>query len=129
MLMTNRSYIKPRHGWATAALVALLALGTTTASAHVPDPHDAEARDAAVSANDAKRVVRRFLVDLGYSMNARPGGARIRSVTRDGDTWVVQVDLRPDVTIRREQATLYVDAHSGRLTDKAPHDSPRVAAQ
>lgn len=129
MLMSNRSYDARRFGRAAAALIALLALGATTASAHVPDRQDAESRDVAVSASDAKRLVRRFLVDRGFSLGVRPGGARIRSVTRDGDTWVVQVDLRPGVTIRRKRAILYVDAHSGLLSETAPQDTPRVAAQ
>jgi len=83
-----------------------------------------------VSAYGAKRLARRFLTNRGFTNGMGPGAARIKSITRDGDTWVLRVAFSLDSHIMNQKALLYVDAGTVRISEVAPARKPRqVAAQ
>lgn len=110
------------------------AIGLSAASSYASETTE-EAYDnitvtEQLSAYDAKRLARQFLFERGYSNGVGPGNARIKSITRDSDTWIVQVALSNGTHIMNKQAFLYIDANSAMVSEVAPERKPRqVAAQ
>ncbi len=110
------------------------AIGLSAASSYASETTD-EAYDnitvtEQLSAYGAKRLARQFLVERGFSYGIGPGKARIRSISRDSDTWIVQVALSNGGWVMNNRAFLYIDANSAMVSEVAPERKPRqVAAQ
>ena len=123
----NNSIFAPK--WASAlaavALVALL-IPCPQAAAYEACVDDRNQTLATISANDAKRVVRRYLADLGYTLRIGPGGARILSVSRDGLHWAVSVLLSNGSSVQSSSLSLYVRIDNGRI--ETPGAEPRQVA-
>ena len=115
----------------TLVLAAVIGLSATTSYASESEEvYDNITVTEQVSAYSAKRLARRFLTDRGFTNGMGPGAARIKSITRDGDTWILQVAFSLDSHIMNERALLYIDAGTARVSEVAPVRKPRqVAAQ
>ena len=119
----NHSIFAPK--WASALLavaVALLLAPCPSLLAHDAGATDAAAEEATISANDAKRLARRYLGELGYSMRIGPGGARILSVSLDEGRWAVRVALSNGGSVQTHALTFYVRSDSGAIEE--PDDTP-----
>lgn len=81
-----------------------------------------------VSASDARRAAYRYLGELGYSRYSSTGSARVRSITREGDTWIVDVACSNGGRVLSRHATLYVDATTAFVSEQAPDDFERRVA-
>ncbi|MDH4107187.1 MAG: hypothetical protein OEW35_02625 [Gammaproteobacteria bacterium] len=83
-----------------------------------------------VSAHRAKRLARGFLTERGFSSGMGPGAARIRSITREGDTWVVQIALNNNNRhVMNEKHYLYIDADTAVVSETPPSSmTERVAS-
>ena len=116
-----------------AALMAV-AIGFSSASTYA-DETDSVAYDnitvvEQVSAHNAKRLGRQFLVERGFATGSGPGKAAIKSVTREGDTWILQVAISDGGWVKNRSAVLYIDAESAMVSEVAPEPKPeQVAAQ
>ena len=83
-----------------------------------------------VSANEARRAAYRFLAARGYSRKIGAGSARVRSITRDGDTWIVQVSVTHGGAVQSDKAMLYIDARTALVSEAPPENLPsRVAVE
>ena len=117
----------------TAVLIAS-AIALASASSFAADTSE-EAYDNVtvteqVSAYGAKRLGRQFLVERGFTTGKGPGKAAIKSVTREGDTWILQVAISDSGWISNRKAVLYIDAASAMVSEVAPAPKPeQVAAQ
>jgi hypothetical protein len=116
------------------ALIFAAAISLSATSAHAADSSE-QAYDnvtvvAPISAHGAKRLVRGFLSERGFVSGIGPGAARIKSISRDGGTWIVQIAYSLDTTTMNKRATLYIDADSASVSEVAPVKEPvQVAAQ
>jgi hypothetical protein len=116
------------------ALVFAAAICLSATSSYAADSNE-QAYDnvtvvAPISANSAKRLARGFLAERGFVNGMGPGAARIKSISRDGGTWVVQVAYSLDTLTMNKRATLYIDADSASVSEVAPAKEPvQVAAQ
>ena len=116
------------------ALIFAAAISLSATSSHAADSSE-QAYDnvtvvAPISANSAKRLARGFMRERGFVSGIGPGAARIRSISRDGGTWIVQVAYSLDTTTMSKRATLYIDADSASVSEVAPVKEPvQVAAQ
>ncbi len=80
-----------------------------------------------VSANDAKRLARRYLGKLGFDRSIGPGGASVRQVTLNVDTWVVEVRLRGHSATNVSNHLLYISTETGTVSEVAPKGSSNAA--
>ena len=108
------------------------AIGLLTVSANAADTIE-EAYDNTevteqLSAYGAKRLARQFLVERGYATGVGPGRAKIQSVTRDSDTWIVQLRLSNGGRVMNMREVLYIDANSALVNEVAPERSSRQVA-
>jgi len=112
-------------------LAAAIGLSATTSYAsESQEAYDNITVTEQVSAYGAKRLARHFLADRGFTNGMGPGAARIKSITRNGDIWILRVAFSLDSHIMNESALLYVDAGTARVSDVAPaHKPQQVAAQ
>ena len=116
------------------ALVFAAAIGLSATSSHAADSND-QAYDnvtvvAPISAYSAKRLARGFLTERGFVSGIGPGAARIKSISRDGGTWIVKVAYSHGTLSMNKRATLYIDADSASVSEVAPVKEPvQVAAQ
>jgi len=101
---------------------------TTSNAADAEEAYDNIIVTQRVSANSAKRLGRRFLVERGFSYGVGIGAARIKSITRDGDTWILHVRYSQDSLTMRHSALLYVDAKKALVSDVAPKREPQQVA-
>ena len=101
---------------AIAVTIGALSLQSPPAAAHPPDTEEAAEH---VSANDAKRIVRRFLTERGFSRSVGSGGATVNKVRLRGNHWVVQVTLRHGSAASGRKQYLYVNTTSGLLSETA----------
>jgi len=117
-----------------AGLFIAAALGLSSASGFAADTNE-EAYDNVtiteqVSAYGAKRLARHFLVERGFATGMGPGKAAIKSVTREGDTWILQIAISDGGWVMNRNAVLYIDAGSANVSLVAPEPKPeQVAAQ
>ncbi len=121
-----------RFGRVIAATMLATALLLPSGPAAAGDAEDsAETQiERQVSANEARRAAYRYLADQGYSRKIGPGGARVRSITRDGDTWILQVAISNGTSVQSDRSMLYIDAKSALVSEVAPADRPsRVASE
>ena len=121
-----------RRSAVVLAGVALITLPATTIFAHTPDEEDIAKYEVEeqVSANAAKRLARVHLCSMGFCSRFGPGGAKIRSITRDAGTWIVYTRISNGPTVMNKQRILYIDAQTGVVSDVPPVTSPaQVAAE
>ncbi len=110
----------------------LVALPASAVLAHTPaDEEIAQTSpDEQVSAYKAKRLVRSYLCSVGFCSRFGPGAAKVRSITRDSGTWIIDARVSNSSAVMNKQVILYVDAQSGVVSDVAPASSPtQVAAE
>jgi hypothetical protein len=129
--MKNVSTVTNIARVATVLLATSLGFATTAANAtDSTEAYDNITVTQQVSASGAKRLARKFLTERGFKMGIGPGAARIRSVTRDGDTWILQVRYSHSGYIMNQKAMLYVDANAALVSETAPPQrAEQVAAQ
>jgi|GEM_PF-4129082 len=97
------------------AAISVLSLLASPAlvQAHVPAESAAAEYAQPVSASEARRIVRRFLSEQGYSKAIGPGGARLRGIElREGD-WVVAVAVSGGSATDLKEYAVVVDAATG----------------
>ncbi len=124
----NNSIFAPKWASAMAAVVlAVLLAPCPEAAAHEACVDDSNQTLTTISANDAKRVVGRYLADLGYTLRIGPGGARILSVSREGLHWAVSVLLSNGNSVQSSSLSLYVRIDNGRIESPGA-EPPQVAA-
>ena len=118
---------KTRRIAVAAAAVLLLGSGATVAG----DGHEAApVVDQQISANEARRVAYRYLSDQGYGRRIGPGSARVRDITRDGDTWILTVAFSNGTNVQSGRTMLYIDARTALVSELPPTKrSDTVAAQ
>ena len=114
------------------AAIMAAAAGLSSASTHAAET-DAVAYDnitvtEQVSAHGAKRLAREFLVERGFATGVGPGKAAIKSVTRDGDTWILQFAISDGGWVMNRRAVLYIDANSAMVSEVAPEPKPEQVA-
>ncbi len=103
------------------ALAAATGLASTTSYAADPaESYDNITVTAQVSAHGAKRLGRQFLQEQGFTYGIGPGAAQIRSITRDGDTWVLQVRYSLGGLTMNQSALMYVNVSAGLVREVAP---------
>lgn len=123
----NSSIFAPEWASALAALaLAALLVPCPAALAYEACAPDRKQTLTTISANDANRVVRRYLAELGYSLRTGPGGARILSVSREGLHWAVSVLLSHGDSLQSSSLSLYVRTDNGRI--EAPSAEPPPGA-
>ncbi len=112
---------------ATLAATAIAALAATSPAALAGDTRDAVAVDTdktlmqqQLSAHDARRAGYRYLGALGYARTSGIGSARVRSVTREGNVWILRVAFGNGSRVQSRTAVLYVDAVSALVSEVAP---------
>lgn len=116
------------------AVLMAAAFGLSSVSTYAADTDDSAYDNITVteqvSAHSAKRLAREFLVERGFATGTGPGKAAIKSVARDGDTWVLQVAISDGGWVMNKRAVLYINADSAMLSEVAPIQKPeQVAAQ
>ena len=115
------------------ALALAAATGLSSTASYAADPAVAYENitvTAQVSAHGAKRLGRLYLQDQGFNYGIGPGAAQIRSITRDGDTWVLQVRYSLGGLTMNQRALLYVNARAGLVSDVAPErEAEQLAAR
>lgn len=114
-----------------AVLIAAI-IGLSSATTYAADT-DESAYDnitvvERVSAHGAKRLARQFLVERGFDTGVGPGKAAIRSVTREGDTWILRIGMSEGGWVMNRNANLYIDAKSARVSEEAPEKLPQQVA-
>ena len=124
--MTSTKIVRAGLGAIAAlGLVALLA-GPATAGSSDDGQTAVVTAPENVSANEAKRIVRRFLRSHGYTYPRQSmKSARIGQVTRDGRAWKVDVALYAG--LKSERTSVYVNTATGLLTELRPSDAPALA--
>jgi hypothetical protein len=121
-----------RRAVVVLAGVALVTLPATTIFAHTPEEEDIAKYEVEeqVSANAARRLARVHLCSLGFCSRFGPGGAKIRSITRDAGTWIIYARVSNGPAVMNQQRILYVDARTGLVSNVPPDSSPaQVAAE
>ena len=104
---------------AFAAAITLSATSSYAADSS-QEVYDNVTVTAPISANGAKRIARRFLNERGFAYGIGPGAARVKSISRDGDTWVLKVAYSNGGVVMNNYATLYVEANSTTISETAP---------
>ena len=114
------------------AILITSAIGLSTASTYAADTNEAAYDNITVveqvSAHGAKRLARQFLVERGFETGVGPGKAAIKSVTREGDTWVLRVSMSNGGWTMNKSAVLYIDAESATVSEVAPERLPQQVA-
>lgn len=82
------------------------------------------AEDGTITAREAKLITGRFLRDRGFDFSSKYA-ARVGTPIMQGSTWHVKIRARNGAEIVRE--TVYVSAHTGRLTELLPKTDSRLA--
>ena len=121
-----------RRAVVVLAGIALVTLPATTIFAHTPEEDDIAKYEVEeqVSANAARRLARVHLCSLGFCSRFGPGGAKIRSITRDAGTWIIYAQVSNGPAVMNQQRILYVDARTGLVSNVPPDSSPaQVAAE
>lgn len=129
------AYDKPTRGVnrgrkAVIALAGLLtfALPTAGSFAHTPGGEANSEAEAQLSAHDARRLARVHLCSAGYCGSFGPGAAKVSSITRDAETWVLHVRLSDSGTAFKQHHVLYIDANTGVVSEVPPETSPTQVA-
>ena len=111
-----------------AALGIIVSLGVPAAAQQYRDPQVTEySGGGEISASEAKRMVRRFLTERGYSRQLRPGGAQIDEVTLNGNIWTIAVRLRGASITSVEKRFVYIDNRSGLVSEFRPKSDTMLA--
>lgn len=116
----RKSSPRPRSITITLAAATILIAPGSATFAHTPgEANSSETPQYSVTANDARRIARKYLGALGYSTQTGPGGARIRSISRDGNTWIIDTRLGGLASAITRRHLVYVNAHTGVIGDRA----------
>ena len=121
-----------RRSAVVLAGAALVTLPATAIFAHTPDEEDIAKYEVEeqISANAAKRLARSHLCSMGFCSQFGPGGAKIRSITRDAGTWIVFARVSNGPSVMNEEHIFYVDAQTGLVSNVPPDTSPtQIAAE
>ena len=120
-----------RRLFITLSGAAFLAVAGT-ASAHEPDnPHSIDEVTVVeqISAHDARRPAYEYMEALGYVSGGTIGGAKVRDVTREGDTFIVRVAYSAGSRVMSKRAVLYINAATAVVSEQPPKNSEgRVAS-
>lgn len=94
------------------------------------DRYEAPEATGQLSASDARRRAYRYLAKLGYTNSSAIGGARVRSITREGDTWIARIAYSTGGRVLSRKAVLYIDADTALVSETPPRDGEgRVATR
>lgn len=117
----------------SAAIAGLFFLLMSVSPSFAHTPENAEAipeAEAQLSAYEAKRLARAYLCHAGYCSRVGPGAAKLRSITRDAGTWILNVRLSDAGAIFSRQHVIYIDANTGVVSEVPRAEIPtNVAAQ
>ena len=117
----------------SAALAGLFFLLMSVSPSFAHTPANAEAipeAEVQLSAYEAKRLARAYLCHAGYCSRVGPGAAKLRSITRDAGTWILNVRLSDTGTTFNRQHVIYIDANTGVVSEVPGAQAPtNVAAQ
>jgi hypothetical protein len=129
--MKNVTTVSKNQRILTVLLAGALGLSAASsdASETTEEAYDNITVTEQLSAYGAKRLALQFLFERGFSNGVGPGNARIKSITRDSDTWIVQVALSNGTHIMNKRAILYIDANSAMVSEVAPERTPRQVAE
>ena len=128
MRLTTLEHKKRLIGAVVAATAALLLGGGAAVAGD--GPKKTTVIEEQVSASEARRVAYRYLSRQGYARRVGPGSARVRSITRDGDTWIITVAFSNGTNVQSGRTMLYVDARTALVSEVPPTNrSDTVAAQ
>ena len=118
------------HPFAIVASIVLGALLATTSFAHTPAEEGFSGYESnpQVSASAARRLARSYLCSVGFCSSFGPGGAKVRSITRDSATWVINVQLSNGPTSMNQKHVLYVDAQTGAVSETRKEQTPEQVA-
>lgn len=122
----------PRHLAIALMGSVLVTLAPSAVLAHTPadDEIAQNSLEQQVSAHEARRLARVHLCSVGFCSRFGPGGAKVRSITRDAGTWIIDARVSNSSAAMNKQLVLYVNAQSGVVSDVAPKPSPtQVAAE
>lgn len=131
-LITKRNMSAGRRALAIAVLGAAFLLPAAPAAAGDDSAVaiDDSVIEKQISANEARRAAYKYLAAQGYSRKIGPGSARVRSITRDGDTWIIQISMSNGTSVQADKSMLYIDAKTALVSEVAPEGLPsRVAAE
>lgn len=115
-------YHAGRHVLTALAIffVAAMFSVTTTADSYYDNLMERFAADGEISASEAKRIVRYFLTQRGYSSQMKPGGARVGKVNLEDGIWAIQIRLYGTSLANRQNSTVFIDTHTGLLAESRP---------
>lgn len=114
----------PACRWVATAALALAAFSASAASGFesgaIIEKGDTSQTEQRVSAHEARRAGYRYLAALGYGRASGIGSARVSSVSREGDTWILRVAYATGSRVQSRTGLLYVDALSALVTQTPP---------
>ncbi len=112
-----------------AALLVAAAPAVASDAVAVDDALDDTVIEKQITANDARRAAYGYLREQGYTRKIGPGGARVRAITRDGDTWLVKVSMSNGTSVQSVRSMLYIDAKTALVSEVPPEEQPSRVAQ
>ena len=98
------------------AALGLAGLLSVPVQAHETFKEKAAVSNFAVSASAARRMVRNYLSEAGYTRSLKSGGAQIKKIELQDGYYAVQVVLRDNSTTSTTKASMFVNANTGLLT-------------
>ena len=110
------------------AALSLAGLLSVPVQAHENFKKEATSSNYAVSASVAKRMVRNYLSEAGYTRSLKSGGAQIKKVELQDGYYAVQVVLRNNSSTSTTKASMFVNANTGLLTYSPSGRSPASTA-
>ncbi len=110
------------------AALGLAGLLSVPVQAHETFNKEATANNFAVSASAARRMVRNYLSEAGYTRSLKSGGAQIKKIELQDGYYAVQVVLRDNSTTSTTRASMFVNANTGLLTYSPSGRSPASTA-
>ena len=110
------------------AALGLAGLLSVPVQAHETFKEKAEIAKYAVSANAARRIVRNYLSEAGYTRSLKAGGAQIKKIELQGQYYAVKVILRSNSSTSTTKASMFINANTGLLTYSPSGRSPASTA-
>jgi hypothetical protein len=110
------------------AALGLAGLLSVPVQAHETFNKDATVIKTAVSASAARRMVRNYLSEAGYTRSLKSGGAQIKNIELHNGYYAVQVVLRDNSATSTTKASMFVNANTGLLTYSPSGRSPASTA-
>ena len=110
------------------AALSLAGLLSVSVQAHENFKQEATASNYAVSASTAKRMVRNYLSEAGFTRSLKVGGAQIKKVELQGGNYAVKVVLRENSSSSTTKIDMFVNANTGLLSYSTKGRSPASTA-